>query len=313
MNLAAQILVKNDEITIEQCLNSISNFCDEILIGDLGSFDKTLDICKKYKTKIINLSLNKNFSLCRNNLNKFSNAYWNFYLEPWEEIIAGEGFFRNLDKNFNLHKINCIKSDIITKETRIWHKNVKFENPVYECIKGESKLNQIFCKSGEDNRKKLKSDILHDWKNSEPLSNNVNYYFACWYLQEKKWDQFLNYANIFLHKEVKQIMPAIMLYFYCSMVYCYIKKDYKEATRHIMPCLAEKPMMAEYWCILADIFYGMSDYKKAISFYENAIICGQRRLNDDDYPLEISKYEEYPNKMIQSCKNIFLNTKIYKF
>jgi tetratricopeptide (TPR) repeat protein len=106
-------------------------------------------------------------------------------------------------------------------------------------------------------------------------------------------------------------MAFVMTNYYCSMVYCYIKKNYQESIRFLMPCLAVKPTMAEFWCLLADIFYATKQYKKASSFYENALILGSKRLNSDDYPMEISKYKEYPQKMIESCEKIKSSTKLY--
>ena len=62
--------------------------------------------------------------------------------------------------------------------------------------------------------------------------------------------------------------------------------------------------MAEFWCLLGDAYYKNRNYIKAMSFYENAIFLGSRRKTDDEWPLEISKYSEHPNKMIESCRNL---------
>jgi tetratricopeptide (TPR) repeat protein len=95
------------------------------------------------------------------------------------------------------------------------------------------------------------------------------------------------------------------------MVYCYIKYDYKSALESILPCIAKKPTMAEFWCLLADIYYATKDYEKAKSFYENAIILGGKRLRSDEWPLEVSKYKDYPQKMIDSCEKIKQSSHVY--
>ena len=69
--------------------------------------------------------------------------------------------------------------------------------------------------------------------------------------------------------------------------------------------------MAEFWCLLGDIFYKIKQYDKAVEFYDNARIIGQRRLMDSDWPMEISKYSSYPEKMIESSKEIIKNTVLY--
>ena len=89
------------------------------------------------------------------------------------------------------------------------------------------------------------------------------------------------------------------------------KKDFENAVKSLIPCLAEKPTNGEFWCLLGDIYYCLKDYERAKSFYENAKILGSRRLNDDDYPMEISKYKEYPEKLIKSCDAIKQSCSIY--
>ena len=49
--ISAVIAVKNEEINIKRCLESIS-WADEIIIIDNQSTDKTVDICKKFTNKI---------------------------------------------------------------------------------------------------------------------------------------------------------------------------------------------------------------------------------------------------------------------
>lgn len=50
--ISAVIITNNEEKNIERCIKSL-DFIDEILILDSGSTDKTLEICSKYKCKVI--------------------------------------------------------------------------------------------------------------------------------------------------------------------------------------------------------------------------------------------------------------------
>ena len=61
--LTIQILVKNNESTIEECLNSILDLDCQLLIGDFGCSDRTIEICKKHKAEVYPLSLNNNFHI----------------------------------------------------------------------------------------------------------------------------------------------------------------------------------------------------------------------------------------------------------
>jgi len=50
--ISITIITKNEERNIDRCLSSLS-WANEIVIVDSGSTDNTLEICKKYKCKII--------------------------------------------------------------------------------------------------------------------------------------------------------------------------------------------------------------------------------------------------------------------
>jgi tetratricopeptide (TPR) repeat protein len=82
------------------------------------------------------------------------------------------------------------------------------------------------------------------------------------------------------------------------MIESLINKNYNIALKHLTYCLSENILMAEFWCLLGDIHLEIKDYKKAKEFYENAIILGNKRLEFDEWPLQINKYEEYPNNSV---------------
>ncbi len=83
-NLSAVVLTKNEEKQIESCLKSLS-FCDEIIVVDSGSEDKTLFIAKKY-TDCVYKQPFTNFSDLRNfGKEKVKNG-WILYVDADEEI-----------------------------------------------------------------------------------------------------------------------------------------------------------------------------------------------------------------------------------
>ena len=91
-----------------------------------------------------------------------------------------------------------------------------------------------------------------------------------------------------------------------------VENNTQEAIQNIVACLAENPLMAEFWCLLGDIFTKISKFDKAIAFYENAIILGCRRQRLDFWPMHISKYGDYPQEMIEKCKKVLSNTEVYQ-
>lgn len=298
-------MTKNNENTIENTLNSITSLECDILIGDLGSTDKTVKICKSYKInpKIINFE--GSYSAARNILLEYSKTKWNFYLHPWELLASGHISIKNLDSESNALRIRVLQNNIITKETRLWN-NLKFKNPVYETLTADADIlndGLIFISKNpvEDYQEKIK--IINRWKQFDILSSEPLYYEALTKLSMGKYDEFSALTEKYLFSE-KTGVSVILIKYYLAFVYFYIFKNTTKAYTHILACLLAAPLMAEFWCLLGDIFYYGKKYEDAAIWYENGIILGSQRLNADEFPIDIAKYKTYPEKMIASCKEI---------
>ncbi|EPY2275027.1 tetratricopeptide repeat-containing glycosyltransferase family 2 protein [Clostridium sporogenes] len=83
------MIVKNEEITLERCLNCAKDFVDEIIIVDTGSTDKTKEIAKKFTDKIYDFEWIQDFAAARNfSFSKATKEYI-FYLDA-DDIILEE-------------------------------------------------------------------------------------------------------------------------------------------------------------------------------------------------------------------------------
>jgi glycosyltransferase involved in cell wall biosynthesis len=60
------MIVKNEEEVLERCLESVASFCDEIIIVDTGSTDRTKEIAAKYTNNIVDFDWVYDFSAARN-------------------------------------------------------------------------------------------------------------------------------------------------------------------------------------------------------------------------------------------------------
>ncbi|PIU83797.1 MAG: glycosyltransferase family 2 protein, partial [Elusimicrobia bacterium CG06_land_8_20_14_3_00_38_11] len=86
--ISVSIIGHNEEKNIERCLESV-RWADEIIFVDCASKDKTVEIAKKYTTKIFykennpNLNVNKQFGI------EQCNGDWILYLDP-DEVVTEE-------------------------------------------------------------------------------------------------------------------------------------------------------------------------------------------------------------------------------
>lgn len=319
-DLTVQILTRNNEKTIKSTLDSILPLNGKIVVADFGSTDQTCRISELYGCDLIKFkNTPDDYSKIRNDLIKKSETTWNFYIQPFEVLAYGCKEFKEIinQEKKGIYFTKVFRNDTIVKEIRLWSKDnlLQFTNPVFECLSGNMTDSTAIIYSKIQNNYDEINQQVKNWKDKYPVSAEPYYYEACVLLSQGKYDEFIKTAEYYLFKDKNKIMPITMIRYYCSLVYCHIKKNPDLAARQIIPCIIANPLMAEFWCILGDIYYfHIKNYEKAIGFYDNALFLGSQRLKDDAWPMEIKKYEEYPQEMKKSClvkikKTVFFGAK----
>ncbi len=281
-------------------------------MADLGCTDSTVDICRQYGAKIVSVKGTKDFSNLRNRMVARSQYDWQLTLHPWETLADCDAIIDAVGDAEKAYGLTIVRGDLSTQETRLWHRKlgIQFVNPYYESLDTPNdKVESMSCNIYSDGTPEDRPDIVASWCKSSPAAAEPIYYKACMHLAQQEWDAFLGAANKYLFVERGSRMASVMTKYYMAIVLCHVKKDATEAVRHILGCLTAKPLMAEFWCCLADIHYFLiKDYRKAMRFYRNAITLGASRLHPDPWPKEQSKYKEYPSKMIESCESLQKDT-----
>jgi len=87
IQLSAIVIAKNEEPRIAKCLESLG-FCDEIIVIDNGSTDKTLEIAKRHKALMIQVK-ETDFSSLRNVGKEKAKGIWILYVDA-DEIVTPE-------------------------------------------------------------------------------------------------------------------------------------------------------------------------------------------------------------------------------
>ncbi len=88
--LAVVVIAKDEEKMIGECLDSVK-WVDEILVVDHGSIDKTAEIARKHRARVIKLSREEkpNYSKPRNVGLKEAKGEWILYLDADERVTEG--------------------------------------------------------------------------------------------------------------------------------------------------------------------------------------------------------------------------------
>lgn len=85
MKISVIVLNKNEEEVIRDCLESVRQLADEIIVLDGGSTDNSLEIAKEYKAKIVRQK-GKDFAAWRTEGLEQVEGEWVFYIDPDERV-----------------------------------------------------------------------------------------------------------------------------------------------------------------------------------------------------------------------------------
>lgn len=84
--LSVCMIVKNEERFLAQCLESVQDVADEIIIVDTGSTDATVDIARRYTDRVFFHAWNNSFSEARNHSLRYATGDWILQIDADEEL-----------------------------------------------------------------------------------------------------------------------------------------------------------------------------------------------------------------------------------
>ena len=122
MNISAVILTRNEEKNIAECIFGL-NFCDEIVVVDDGSLDKTVEIARKLGLKVFLRYLNRDFAAQRNYALEKASGKWVFFVDA-DERVSGqlrEEIKKEIDSPDNPH-VGCF----LRRDDYMWGKKLKY-------------------------------------------------------------------------------------------------------------------------------------------------------------------------------------------
>lgn len=149
IRLSAIIIAKNEEMMIADCIDSLS-FCDEIIVIDDGSTDRTADVARLLDATVLSHSF-QSFADIRNYGLKKAKGKWVLYIDADERVSP------ELKKNI----LEVVKQEKTNEAAfRLQRKNFYFGNHEWPYIE---KIERLFKKSA-----------LEEWHGALHESPKVN-------------------------------------------------------------------------------------------------------------------------------------------
>ena len=124
-----------------------------------------------------------------------------------------------------------------------------------------------------------KKDILHFYK-------------------EKKYDIFA----LEIEKAIFAGEVSIFENYFAAVAYIFGCKNLKKGQERLVTLLSTHKIFAEGWCMLGDVLSMQGNWHDALKAYEKAIEYGSERNIYDEYPIWLSKYDNYPKDKISQIK-----------
>lgn len=282
MTISLCMIVKNEQLVLEKCLDSIKDVVDEIIIVDTGSNDLTINIAKKYTHKIFQLKWIDDFSYARNySISKATKDYI-LWLDADDYLDVSQlnklkklklSIDGSIDMYYLLYNFNDDYEPFYRE--RIFKNNGKFKfiGKVHEVIipSGKIKYETITIrqtiKEVKDNSRNLK---IYEKMDINTFSTRDYYYFGKELYRNNKINQSLK----ILKKAIKQndiyIEDAIDSYFTIASIYK-LKKDYRKSLDYLFKTFLIDLPRNNILCEIGNIYYQLNYIEKAIYYYQLAL------------------------------------------
>lgn len=85
-SLSLCMIVKNEEAYLQECLESVEDVVDEIIVVDTGSTDRTVEIAQRFNAEVHHIPWEDDFAAARNESIKHANGDWILQLDADERL-----------------------------------------------------------------------------------------------------------------------------------------------------------------------------------------------------------------------------------
>ncbi|MGM7682587.1 tetratricopeptide repeat-containing glycosyltransferase family 2 protein [Cytobacillus sp. Hm23] len=319
MQISLCMIVKNEEEVLDNCLSSIAELMDEIIIVDTGSSDRTKEIAMKYTDKIYDFEWVDDFSKARNYSFLKATKDYIMWLDA-DDIVPNESQHKIAEIKKNLLDLNpdaimmpyqysfdsegrpiltIYRNRIVKREC-----NFKWYGYVHEEIKVSGKVfkaNIIIqhkkVRTKSDRNIKIYEKVIAE-KKTLPPRDVLHYANEC--LDHQQFDKAIELFDTFLATENQA--KDFRNYACWKLADTYISlKDYEKAIEYCLTSFTIDSPRAEMCCRLAYCFQIKNEITQAISWYKIATNLDIPELEDRVTIFQEPCYTWLPHLELCSC------------
>ncbi len=290
------MIVKNEEKYLKECLESVKDIIDEIVLVDTGSSDDTINIAEEFNAKVLHYEWTDDFSAARNYALSKSTSDWILYLDADERLSAKSiNELKNIVTKNDLLGFRCVVNSIdeingkpnFMRYTRLFHNNpnIKFNGRIHEQIDDSLLENEYKILDsnieiihvgynivdGElKNKAKRNLEILKDEyeKNKSPYNA---YQLANTYTTLEDYDEARKYYKQSVYKNSLKKEYKAFAYLNLSG-YEYKKQNLNEALEYLEKGLKEDPSNPLLNLLASEIYFRLNKIDESFRYCKTALL-----------------------------------------
>ncbi|MGL4772751.1 MAG: glycosyltransferase family 2 protein [Clostridium sp.] len=296
ITLSLYMIVKDEEKTLERCLNSVKSFIDEIIITDTGSTDRTKEIAQKYNAKIYDFKWIDDFAAARNFSFSKATSEYILWLDgddflPEDSIQSIEALLKDFDTSLDyvsgeyvLSRNASGKPSYSLRRNRIVRKAMNFQwiGHVHEYLEvyGNGLAGDFYVEHGKI--KAYTNRNLEIFKEMEKKKVKFTPRDLLYYANELKDNSMYKEAikNYRKFLDTKQGWIEDIKSAYAKIIDCNKALDLHEKVPNIvLESFKYDVPRADICCTYGDYLVEQSQFKQAAFWYRVALDCRHEKGN----------------------------------
>lgn len=296
------MIVKNEEEVLENCLKSAADICDEIIIVDTGSEDKTKEIARKYTDKIYDFEWIDDFSAARNYSYSLATKDYILLLDADDVLLPEDQkklkeLKKTLSSDIDVVTLNYVlttdakgnptfhyRQPRIVKRSR----GFKWIGPVHEYLEvyGNSMDADIavhhkkYEKKSIDTQARSRNLRIYEnrLKRGEEFTARDTFYYANELRDHQQFEKAITYYQKFLDGNRGWIEDNIRACI--NMALCYASlEDRENQLISLFKTFKYDEPRPEACCLIGDVFQALKNYQNAVFWYSLAILMKDKKIS----------------------------------
>ena len=280
--ISACMIVKDEEKLLPQCLESIVDVVDEIVVVDTGSTDGTVAIAKSFGARVYHHPWENDFSKHRNQSIDYATGEWILIIDADEKLCEGGALIKEVIKDNSIDSIfftvisysDNKSSQTFNNSPRLFlnNGNIIYQGIVHNRLIGFQKsknspiklLHYGYDLGDETNRAKferttalLKNRIKQNPEDPLPFS-----YMAASYLTLNLFEEAIDASTtaIRLADKQKNYDTIFLWTHYLASAALYATKRFEEAKQYCAKALKRFDRHLDSWYILSRVYFAENDW-----------------------------------------------------